>query len=501
MATSATVERTVADGGVQHFDVLIVGAGISGVGAAWHLKAQSPDRSFVVLEEKADFGGTWVTHRYPGARSDSDLYTYGYRFRPWVGPPIATSAEIRAYMGELIEESRLADHIRYRHHIETASWSSAARRWTVTGTSGDGEPFTISANFLWMCQGYYNHAKGHTPDWPGMADYQGQIVHPQNWPEGLDFQGKAVIVIGSGATAATVIPAMAHEGAGHITMVQRSPTWVYPAPNVNEFADTLRALEVDDALVHDLARRKANYDQLVITRRCVEEPEVVKAELLEAVKAYLGPDYDIATHFTPSYRPWQQRVALIPDGDMLQAIAAGKASVVTDEIERFTPTGLLLKSGGKLDADIIVTATGFDLCIDGGIRFSVDGREKTLADSVTYRGMMFTGFPNLLWVMGYFRASWTLRVDLLGDLVTRLLNHMRAKGVSVVEVALRPEDHDMPLLDWISEENFNPNYLKRGMHLLPKRGDKPEWMHNQDYWSERDEIPAIDLDGAEFVYS
>jgi cation diffusion facilitator CzcD-associated flavoprotein CzcO len=491
-------ERPEAGAHVTDFDVLIVGAGISGVGAAWHLQRQSPDHSYVILEAKQTFGGTWETHRYPGIRSDSDLYTFGYRFKPWVGPPIATAAEILAYMREVIAENGIDHHIRYGHHIESASWSSTDRRWTVRGMK-NGEPFTVTANFLWMCQGYYRHAQGYTPEWPGMADFKGAIVHPQTWPETLDLSGKRVVVIGSGATAATLVPAIAGQCA-HVTLLQRSPTYFFPHPNSNELADRLRQLEVDEAIVHDIVRRSILFDQAEITRRSIEEPEVVKAELLEAARAYLGPDFDIATHFTPKYRPWQQRLAFLPDGDLFQGLAAGKASVVTDHVERFTDKGIQLKSGRELEADIIVTATGFNLCITGDIDFTVDGKPVNFADTVTYRGMMFTGVPNLLWVMGYFRASWTLRVDLLGDFVTRLLNHMAARGATKVEVALRPEDHNMPLKPWMDSDNFNPGYLMRGMHLLPRRGDKPEWMHNQDYWAERSELPAIDLDGAEFRY-
>lgn len=497
MATM-TQERPAGTAATADFDVLIVGAGISGIGAAWHLQHQTPGKSFVVLESKDSFGGTWITHTYPGIRSDSDLYTFGYRFKPWVGPPVATAEEILNYMREVIAENGIDQHIRYGHKIEKASWSEADSRWTVTGTA-NGKPFTVTANFLWMCQGYYRHDKGYTPEWPDMDKFKGPIVHPQTWPRDLDLSGRKVVVIGSGATAATLVPAIAGTCA-HVTLLQRSPTWFFPAPNANELADTLRLLEVDESWIHEIVRRKVLYDQQEITRRSVEEPEAVKAELLEAAKAYLPPDFDIARHFTPRYRPWQQRLAFIPDGDLFQGIAAGKASVVTDEIERFTEKGIRLKSGEELEADVIVTATGFNLCITGDIAFEVNGKPVNFADTVTYRGMMFTGVPNLLWVMGYFRASWTLRVDLLGDFVARLLNHMQARGARRVEVALRPEDKDMPLLPWIDGENFNPGYLMRGMHLLPKRGDKPEWMHNQDYWSERSEIPAIDLDGPEFRY-
>jgi cation diffusion facilitator CzcD-associated flavoprotein CzcO len=485
----------------EHFDVLIVGAGISGIGGAYHLTQQCPGTRFVVLEAQATFGGTWITHRFPGIRSDSDLYTFGYRFKPWTGAPIATAAEILKYMREVIDENDLGGHIRYGHRIDRASWSSADNRWTVEATrtdTGEGQRFT--AGFLWMCQGYYRHAEGYTPEWEGMADFKGRIVHPQTWPEDLDYAGKRVVVIGSGATAATVIPAIAADCA-HVTMLQRSPTYFRIGRNAIDIADELRRLQVDPAWIHEIVRRKILYEQAAFTRRCITEPEAVKEELLAGVRSHVGPDCDIERHFTPRYRPWQQRLAFVPDGDMFRGIAEGKASVVTDEIERFTETGILLKSGTLLEADIVVTATGFNLCVLGDIDFTIDGVPLVFSDTVTYRGMMFTGVPNMAWVFGYFRASWTLRTDLVADFVCRLLNHMKARGARRVVTALRPKDRDMPLLPWIDADNFNPGYMMRGMHLLPRRGDKPEWAHTQDYWAEKDEIPAIDLDDDAFVYA
>lgn len=500
MAETETLKKPKSGAKAEHFDVLIVGAGISGVGAAYHLTEQCPDKSFVVLEGLESFGGTWLMHRYPGIRSDSDLYTFGYRFKPWTGAPIATAEEILTYMGEVIEENDLDQHIRYHHKITSAKWSSDENLWTIEATNTEtDEKRLFTANFLWMCQGYYQHEEGYTPEWEGMDDFQGRIVHPQTWPEDLDYKGKKVVVIGSGATAATLVPAIAND-CGHITLLQRSPTYFIPGRNENELADQLRALDIDESWIHEITRRQILHDQADFTRRSFEEPEVVKEELLEGVKAYLGPDFDIEKHFTPKYRPWRQRIAFVPDGDIFQGIASGKASIVTDEIDRFTKEGILLKSGEVLEADIIITATGFNLSVLGGIDFVIDGKPLNFADTVTYRGMMFTGVPNMVWVFGYFRASWTLRVDLLGDFVCRLLNHMTKKGVKKVTPQLRPEDKDMPLLPWIDSENFNPGYLMRSMHLLPKRGDKPEWQHTQDYWTEKDELPEIDLDDSVFVY-
>jgi len=302
-----------------------------------------------------------------------------------------------------------------------------------------------------------------------------------------------------GATPVTLLPEMA-KTAGHVTMLQRSPTFLRTGRNAIPLAEELRELDIDETWIHEIVRKKILHDQAVFTRRSFTEPEVVKEELLSAVRGYLGPDYDIDTHFTPTYRPWRQRIAFIPDGDLFEAIKSGKASVVTDEIESFTEAGILLKSGKALDADIIITATGFHLNVLGDIAFTLDREPLVFSDTVTYRGMMFTGVPNMAWVFGYFRASWTLRADLVADFVCRLLRHMKEIGARRVTPTLRPEDSDMRLFPWIDPENFNPGYLMRGMHLLPKRGDKPEWQHTQDYWTEKDTFPATDLDDAVFVY-
>ncbi|AVT80340.1 flavin-containing monooxygenase [Rhodopseudomonas palustris] len=499
-AASAPFSGPAPHSDCEHVDVLIVGAGISGIGAAYHLTTQCPGTRFAVLEAQDGFGGTWRTHRYPGIRSDSDLYTFGYRFKPWTGKPIATAAEIRDYLGEVIAEHDLDRHIRYRHRIVSANWSNEDACWTIEALRGEGgETVRFTANFLWMCQGYYRHSEGYTPEWPGMAEFKGRIVHPQTWPDDLDVAGKRVIVIGSGATAATLVPSIAPK-AEHVTVLQRSPTYFIPGRNKIEIADTLRELGISEDWIHEIVRRKILFDQATFTRRSMSEPEVVKQELLAGVRAHLGPDANLDPHFTPSYRPWRQRIAFVPDGDLFKAIASGKASVVTDEIDRFSEQGIRLKSGETLEADIVVTATGFNLNVLGDIAFSIDGKPLDFAETVTYRGMMFTGVPNMAWVFGYFRASWTLRADLVADFVCRLLSHMKQNGHRSVVPALRPEDRDMALLPWIDPENFNPGYLMRGMHLLPKRGDKPEWQHSQDYWTEKDQFPAIDLDDPAFVY-
>jgi cation diffusion facilitator CzcD-associated flavoprotein CzcO len=350
-----------------------------------------------------------------------------------------------------------------------------------------------------MCQGYYRHDRGYTPEWPGLDRFRGRIVHPQTWPDDLDTAGKRVVVIGSGATAATLIPALADDCA-HVTMLQRSPTFFFTGRNANEVADMLRELEVPDEWIHEIVRRKILLTQKQVTDLSATAPDLVRAELMKGIQEILGPDYDVETHFNPRYRPWQQRIAFVPDGDLFHGIAEGKASVVTDHIREFTETGILLESGDHLDADIVITATGFDLSVLGDIEFSIDGGPLDFANRVTWRGMMFTGVPNLVWIFGYFRASWTLRVDLVADLVCRLLEHLDELGAEVVVPRLRPGEEDMALRPWVDPEDFNPGYLTRSLHLMPKQGDHQPWLHTQDYWVDKTELPEADLDDGSLAY-
>jgi cation diffusion facilitator CzcD-associated flavoprotein CzcO len=490
----ALQNRVVSDP-ADSVDVLIVGAGISGIGAAYHLSTQRPQTSWCIVEAEPSFGGTWFTHTYPGIRSDSDLHTFGYRFKPWRGLPIATADQILQYLHEVIDENDLAPHIHYRRRVEEANWSSSTRRWTVTvrATADDGAETVseMSCRFLYMCQGYYRHRQGHFPDWPGMADFGGRLVHAEEWPEDLDLTGQRVVVIGSGATAATIVPNIA-DRCEHVTVLQRSPTYFVAARNADELTDQLRALDIDELWIHEIARRKRLHDQAMITKMSFEQPDLLRQELLNGVQALLPDGFDMS-HFTPTYRPWQQRLAFVPDGDLFTAISSGKASMVTDHIETFTEKGIRTVGGEELIADVIIAATGFNLCVLGDIGFAVDGRPVDFADTVTYRGMMFTGVPNLAWVFGYFRASWTLRADLIGDFVCRLLGEMDERGVSSVTPQLRSDEQTLPRLPWVDEDNFNPNYLQRSMHLMPRRLDRPEWQHTQDYWSEKTTFPGIDL--------
>ncbi|MBB4613704.1 flavin-containing monooxygenase [Novosphingobium taihuense] len=492
------MSEQAASGG--DFDVLIVGAGISGIGSAWHLQEQCPGKTYAIIEAKDTFGGTWETHKYPGVRSDSDLYTFGYRFKPWVGAPIASGKAILDYMGEVIEEGGIDRHIRYGHTITSAKWDSRTNRWRLEARTKDGAVVTFTAGFLWMCQGYYDHQVPYIPnDWQGVADFKGQFVHAQLWDPETDVAGKRVLVIGSGATAATVVPALCDQGA-KVTMLQRSPTWFYCAPNVSELAERLRTIGIDEPTIHRVVRQDYMYNFYEMDRRSREEPEAMAEDLRALIRGYVGEDFQFEPHFAPRYRVWQQRLAQLPDGDLFKHVVAGNASVVTDTIDRFTEKGVLTSSGELIEADIIMACTGFRLKVLGDIPFEVDGQAVNWVETVTYRGMMFTGVPNMAWVFGYFRASWTLRVDMMADFICHLLNHMDARGAKKVEAAFRDEDAGIEVLPWIEEDNFNPGYLMRDMDKLPRRGSNDVWRHNQNYWLEREAFPAIDLDGQEFVY-
>jgi monooxygenase len=483
-----------------HVDVLVVGAGVSGIGAAHTLRQQFPDRTFVILDAQDNRGGTWWTHRYPGVRSDSDLFTYGYRFKPWRGPSIAAGEAILDYLDEVIDEYDLGQYIRYRHRVTAASWSTDDRQWTVEVTQEDtGQRLRFTTGFLWMCQGYYNHAKPFRPQWDGMDRFQGLIVHPQGWPEDLDLAAKRIVVIGSGATAATLIPAIAAK-AEHVTMLQRSPSYFFAPPTTHELAVTLRALDIPEEWTYEILRRQYISQTDMLARMSFEAPEDLHTFLIESMRPLLPEGFDVEKHFTPRYRPWQQRIAVVPDGDLFAALREGKASIVTDTIESFTEHGIKVSSGAEIPADIVVSATGFTMSVLGDVVFTVDAEAVDFAEHVTWRGIMINGVPNMAYVFGYFRHSWTLRVDLVTDLVARMLAHMQDIGATMVVPTLRTQDADMQLRPWSDPDNFNPGYVMRSQHILFKQGDREPWTHMHEHEQEREMLPKADLDDGTLVY-
>lgn len=470
---------------IEHFDVVVVGAGISGIGAGYHLQAMSPDRSYVILEGRAGIGGTWDLFRYPGVRSDSDMHTLGYSFKPWTSEKaIADGPSILAYLRETVSEFGIDRHIRFGHLATNAEWSSDDARWTVTATdistdtsTTGGERREFTCNYLFMCSGYYSYKAGHTPEFAGIEQFQGTVVHPQQWPEDLDYAGRRVVVIGSGATAMTLIPAIA-KTAAHVTMLQRSPTYVAAGPDKDVIANTLRKVLPAKA-AYAVTRKKNIALQQFIYGQSRTKPARMKANLIKRVRKALGPDYDVATHFTPTYNPWDQRLCLVPNGDLFDAINSGRASVVTDHIDTFTPTGIRLQSGEELAADIVVTATGLELVTLGEMRFVVDGEPVDFAQTWTYKGFAYSGVPNLASSFGYINASWTLRADLTCEYVCRLLNHMATTGTVQCTPRLRPEDAGMPERPWI--DGFTAGYMQREMHRFPRQGDREPWINPQSY--------------------
>ncbi len=461
---------------MNHVDVLIVGAGISGIAAACHLQMESPDRTYLILEGRADIGGTWDLFRYPGVRSDSDMHTLGFNFKPWTAEQsIADGPSIMEYLRETVAEHGLAPHIRFGHLVRRAEWSTADARWTLTAEH-DGETVTVTASFLFMCSGYYSYREGYTPEFAGIEQYTGKVVHPQQWPDDLDYAGKRVVVIGSGATAMTLVPAMAST-AGHVTMLQRTPTYVASGPDRDVVANTMRKV-LPDRLAYSITRKKNVAMQQMIYRRTRTNPAKVKQYLLDKVRKEL-PGVDIDTHFTPPYNPWDQRLCLVPNGDLFQAIRDGRASVVTDHIETFTATGIRLESGDELQADIVVTATGLNLVTLGEVMVEVDGEPVDFSTTWTYKGFMYSDVPNLASSFGYINASWTLRADLICQYVCRLLNHMAATHTAQCTPRLRPTDADMPALPWI--QDFSAGYMERMMDRMPRQGDREPWINPQNY--------------------
>jgi monooxygenase len=465
----------------QHFDVLIVGAGLSGIGAGHHLQTNCPARSFAILESRDCIGGTWDLFRYPGIRSDSDMFTLGYSFRPWTEPKaIADGPRILNYVRETAAEEGIDKKIRFNHRVKRASWSSQEARWTVEaerGGAGEGaapETERFTCNFLLMCSGYYNYAAGYTPEFSGTQNFAGRIVHPQKWTDDVEYAGKRVVVIGSGATAVTLVPELAKK-AEHVTMLQRSPTYVVSRPAQDPFANRLRR-NLPSKLAYDLIRWRNVFWGTYFFQLCRRKPDRAKQLILGGVRMALGPDYDIGTHFTPRYNPWQQRLCLVPDGDLFKSIKQGKASVVTSHIDTFTEKGILLKDGNELEADIIVTATGLNLQVLGGLEVAVDGRAVDFAKTLNYKGMMYSDVPNLASSFGYTNASWTLKCDLTCEYVCRLINYMDRHGhKSCVPHNVDPSITELPSVD------FTSGYVQRSIAKLPKQGSKRPWRLYQNY--------------------
>jgi monooxygenase len=464
---------------MEHFDVLIIGAGLSGIDAAHHLQKFCPNKSYVILEQRTRIGGTWDLFRYPGIRSDSDMLTMGYSFRPWTSSKaISPGGDIRDYITATARDEGIDLHIRFGHRIQRAAWSSQEARWTCEALrklpDGSDEPVTLTCNFLFSCAGYYRYSAGYMPEFPNISRFRGRVVQPQAWPEDLNYAGKRVVIIGSGATAVTILPAMA-KTAGHVTMLQRSPTYIVSMPEQDKIANWLRGF-LPAMWAYKLSRWKNVAFMIYVYQLAQRFPNFVKTGLVKKVQQELGPGYDVATHFTPRYNPWQQRVCLVPNADMFRAIKSGSASVVTDQIETFTEKGIQLKSGKELEADIVVTATGLVLEAFGGAELSVDGRTVDLSKTLAYKGVMLSGVPNLASVFGYINASWTLKADLICTYVCRLLNRMDRKGVRQVTPQSRGETAAAPFV-----EKFTPGYMQRALANWPKQGSKAPWRVYQNY--------------------
>ncbi|MFT5211505.1 MAG: monooxygenase [Flavobacterium sp.] len=482
---------------MDHVDVIIVGAGLSGIGAAYQLQATCPNKTYTILEGRDAIGGTWDLFRYPGIRSDSDMHTLGYSFKPWLdAKSIADGPSIHKYVNDTATENNIDKHIRFNHMVKSASWCSKESRWSVE-VNKDGGTETLTCNFLYLCSGYYDYEKGYTPEFEGMDSFKGKVVHPQFWPESLDYKNKRVVVIGSGATAMTIVPALAEDVAS-ITMLQRSPTYVVSAPDEDRIANVLRKF-LPSKMAYAITRFKNIHLQNFVYKRSRTKPEGLKKMLLDRVRTELGPDYDVDKHFTPSYNPWDQRMCLVPNSDLFEAIRSGKASVITDEIASFTEDGISLKSGESIQADIIITATGLNLKVLGGVQFSVDEKEVRLPDSYSYKGMMYSDVPNLVHTFGYINASWTLRADINSEYVCRLLTRMDELNVKQCTPKVREEDKDMNTLPFI--DDFTPGYMKRNLHLFPKQGDKDPWQNTQNYTQDKKMIRKAPLEDGAMIFS
>ncbi|TAK76587.1 MAG: NAD(P)/FAD-dependent oxidoreductase [Aquabacterium sp.] len=464
---------------IEHIDVLIVGAGLSGIGAACHVRKQCPGKSLAVLESRDAIGGTWDLFRYPGIRSDSDMYTLGYSFKPWThAKAIADGPSIREYVREAAREHGIDRLVRYGHKVKRASWSTPQALWTLEVERLDngrptGQTVELTCSFLYMCSGYYNYDAGFRPHFEGEESFQGRIVHPQKWTSDIDYAGKRVVVIGSGATAVTLVPSMAAEAA-HVTMLQRSPTYIMSLPAEDKIANGLRKV-LPAGVAYGITRWKNVFLAMLMYKLSKSRPHTVKRLIFGGIRRMLGPDADLS-HFKPRYEPWDERLCLVPNGDLFKSLRRGQASIVTDHIERFTPGGILLKSGKELQADLVVTATGLDLQVFGGMQVQVDGKPVDFGKTMGYRGMMFSDVPNLANTMGYTNASWTLKADLTAEYVCRLLKHMDRHGWR--QCTPRQKDPSVTAIPWI---DLNSGYIRRAADKLPQQGSKAPWRLHQNY--------------------
>ncbi len=457
----------------RHVDVLIVGAGVSGISSAYYLGARCPDKSYAIIEARDAMGGTWDLFRYPGIRSDSDLYTFGFSFRPWTeDTAFASGAQIKTYIEDTAREFGIDQHIRFGRKAVSAAWDSAAALWTVTIEHG-GSAETITCNLLYMCPGYYDYAAGYRPVWEGEAEFAGDIIHPQDWPEDLDYSGKNIVIIGSGATAVTLIPSLA-ETAQHVTMLQRSPSYITEMPSRDNLAIGARKV-LGAKITHGLIRWKNIIRTIFYYNLARKFPNFVKNGLKKAATTAIGPDFDVDTHLSPTYAPWDQRVCIDKDGDMFAAIKASKAAIVTDTITQFTKDGIALDSGDVLPADIIITATGLNMRLMGGMTISLDGVEADISQTYMYKGMMFSGLPNLFYSIGYTNASWTLKCELIARYACRLINAMDTEGSSIISPEMAGEIIPQPALD------LQSGYIFRAEKILPKQGTKAPWRVHQNY--------------------
>jgi cation diffusion facilitator CzcD-associated flavoprotein CzcO len=463
----------------RHVDVLIVGAGLSGIGAACHLQRELPGKSYAVLEAREAIGGTWDLFRYPGVRSDSDMFTLGYSFRPWTDPKaIADGASILQYVRDTAREHGVEEHIRFGTRVVAAEWSTADSLWTVTAErtdTGATEPVTETWTASWVsvCSGYYRYDQGYRPAFPGEERFGGQVVHPQHWPADLDWTGKRVVVIGSGATAVTLVPSLADQAA-HVTMLQRTPSYVVSLPGRDALAERLRR-RLPDRVVYPAVRWKNVLVSMASYQLSRRRPELMKKVLAKAAAKELPADVDVATHFAPPYDPWDQRLCVVPDGDLFRVLREGRASIVTDRIAGFDETGIALASGGHLDADVVVTATGLQLLPIGGMRLAVDGRDVDLSQTVSYKGFMVSGVPNFAMTIGYTNASWTLKADLVARYVCRLLAHLDRSGYAAATPVAPPEGGTAPFI------GLSAGYVQRSLAALPKQGARPPWKLYQNY--------------------